>query len=802
MKREQAGRWVAVGARYFSLGLCGLGVAVFMAGSAQAAGNLEEAPVNPEFSSHREASRALAVPEITEDGHGLGYAPAPVYLPHLIGAAAPRAVAAALPVSYDLRTTGKLTPVKDQGACGSCWAFATMGSLESMLRPSETWDFSENNLKNTAGFDYDHCFGGNSFMSLAYLTRWDGPVTESDDPYTPSSPISPGGLLTRKHLQEAVVMPARTGPTDNDVIKQAVMEHGAVMTNMYWTNASYSGNNAYYYSGTADMNHLVTIVGWDDQYSRANFATTPPGDGAFIIRNSWGEGWGDGGYFYLSYHDTNCGKWNVVFNGAEVPESYSHVYQYDPLGWVVSYGYGGDTAWFANIFPATANESIHAVSFYTPSPASTYEIQVYTNVAAGPTSGTLANTTSGVIPMAGYHTLSLAYPVPVAAGEEFSVVVKLTSPGYNWPIAVEIPYSGYSSGATAGPGQSYVSPDGASWSDFAVAEDNGNVCLKAFADFTPPVRHDFNGDGHSDLLWHRTDGQNQLWLVGSDGLSLTRNATMGQLGSKWGVVGTGDFNGDRNSDLLYQDQATGQLQVYLTSGDGVTMADRHWLEQAMPPSSGWVVFACADFNGDGRDDILWHRDADGANLVWQMAPDGISTTSKKIIGKNWPRWTLLATGDFNNDRRADLLYRDEASGQQQIHLTSPDGLSIATKKWFGAKLLATSGWQFFACTDFNGDGADDILWNNPSNGANLVWYTAPATSALAGTKILGRLATLWSLIDTGDYNGDGNADLLYRDEASGQQLVYLTSADGQSMATKGKLTPLLQGSDGWSYVGK
>jgi C1A family cysteine protease len=474
---------------------------------AQEAETLEHAPLNPAFVQHMQKVKLYGAPNLTAGGHALGYIPSPVDLSHLsrLSAGLTRLPLYAAPASYDLRTTGKLTAVRDQGLCGTCWAFGTMGSLESNLLTAETWDFSENNLKDTSGFIPDPCNGGGNYlMSIAYLSRWSGPVNEADDPYSDSSNISPTGLTIRKHVQEVLLIPDRTSSTDNDNIKQAIMTYGAVATTMYMDASYYNTtNHAYYYNGTGSQpsDHAVAIVGWDDNYSSSKFATTPPGNGAFIIRNSWGTAWGESGYFYISYYDANLGNCvgspstcasseTSVFNGAQPTANYSRIYQYDPLGMTNSYGYGSPntTAWMANIFTAQASDPLTAVSFYTLAPSTTYTAYIYTNAASGPISGTLTGgSTSGTIASAGYYTITLSTPVPLTSGQKFSVVVRLTTPGYYWPVAAEDPESGYSS-PTASTGQSYISPDGTSWVDIVAGDGtknnppvpNTNFCLKAF----------------------------------------------------------------------------------------------------------------------------------------------------------------------------------------------------------------------------------------------------------------------------------------------------------------------------------
>lgn len=441
------------------------------------------APANPKFVTYIEDLASHKSQETTEDGRALGLVPLPVEIPHVKPKPGLRTMALlGMPATYDLRTQDRVTNVKDQSTCGSCWAFAAYGSMESSIKPSETWDFSENNLKNLAGFDLNPCDGGNHLMATAYLARWDGPVAESDDPYNPGSSASPAALPALKHLQGVDFIPDRNGPTDNDTIKRAVMAYGAVYTSLYWGSAYYkSSTYAYCSSGSHVSNHAVCIVGWDDNYDKNRFVTPPAGNGAFLIKNSWGPYWGLEGYFYISYYDTNIGADNAQFRVAEPTINYNHIYQYDTLGWTTSAGYGANTACFANVFTATSGEELNAVSIYTPVPDSTYEMSVYLEPNSGPinTAGPAAIQT-GSIPSAGYQTIQLNPSVALSIGQRFSVVMKLTTPNYTYPIPLETASNGYSSRATSNSGESYMSSSGTSWTDVTTPYPHANVCLKAF----------------------------------------------------------------------------------------------------------------------------------------------------------------------------------------------------------------------------------------------------------------------------------------------------------------------------------
>jgi C1A family cysteine protease len=457
---------------------------------------IETACINPSFLESWQSDSVGPVSFAEDYGYvsGSGYKPSPV---DLSGLARPKprlllkAPGPGLPASYDLRKEGKMTAIGNQGQSGCCWAFSSIASLESYLLGTEgvSCDFSENNMKNIAsesypeGFDLTPEDGGNAFIAAAYLSRWSGPVNESEDPYNDSSVYSPAELSVQKHVQEVLFLPARTASLDNDVIKRALLKYGAVHSTMYWDAAYYQENNySYRCTESPSANHAITIAGWDDSFDRNRFAQVPPGDGAFIVKNSWGDTWGEGGYFYISYYDSKLGyDENAVFT-AEKQDNYDYAYQYDPLGWVVSKQYEGRlSAWGGNIFSSERNETLKAIGFYTTDLDTAYDIYVYKNPVAGPINSrkVFAVHERGSYSLPGYHTHALNSTVHISPGEKFSVVIKFSNPYAGGPLAVEQPIPSYSSKAKANPGESYTSQNGIIWEDISRSLD-ANLCIKAF----------------------------------------------------------------------------------------------------------------------------------------------------------------------------------------------------------------------------------------------------------------------------------------------------------------------------------
>lgn len=396
-----------------------------------------------------------------------------------------------LPSSYDGRDYGRVPKVKNQGSLGTCWAFASLQALEARLLPKEPFNFSEDHMSLNNGFCIPQEEGGEYTMSMAYLLSWKGPVLESEDPY--GDGVSPDGLKAVKHVQEIKMIPGK----DYDKIKRAILLYGGVQSSLYTEmnqkdirSASYNETeSAYCYIGSNPSNHDSVIIGWDDEYSKDNFNVPVNGDGAFICMNSWGDGFGDQGFFYVSYYDSNIGLDNIVYSKVEDPNQYDGIYQSDLRGWVGQIGYGSDTVWFSNVYEADKTEYLKAAGFYATAPGTSYEIYVVPQVASE-TEITKGNEfdrrvflTEGNFDEAGYYTVPfeklIRKKLKLKKGERFAIIVKITTPDAIHPAAIEYDAGDGRTFVDLSDGEGYISADGSVWER---VEDklNCNLCLKAY----------------------------------------------------------------------------------------------------------------------------------------------------------------------------------------------------------------------------------------------------------------------------------------------------------------------------------
>ena len=486
---------------------------------------LQKAPQSPAFKHWVEMHKPRGVPGpmggSQEGGQRVrGHIPHPMDLSHIRGPIFTRGAGdPAYPAFYDLRASGLLTPVKDQGQYGTCWSFACIGSLESSLLKAGigTFDLSEwypayfaykpfNNSLMVAytpgevGQGEDPIFdqGGNDFMSTALLARGNGAVAEKTCPYQPGAyrpqPRPLGDLPNGKEnvvapLAETLFLFDEDSSSSAEDVKYAITHYGPVVISMDWEDSNFDTSSNTYRDTAAtenDLNHEVCIVGWNDHFGTCSFpaANRPAAPGAWIVRNSWSRTWGNAGYFYLSY-DSPLFDGSVFLGGQR---SSHETYQYDPLGWCGGRGFGNSSAHCANIFQAHADQRITAVAFYATAANTSYEIDLRNGLTGDPGTGVspvtaqLAVPQSGSFQTAGYHVVTLDNPMTVSKGEAFAVVLKLTTPGYLYPIPVQEPDPGYSDSSTSHHARGYISADGTTWQDLAPTCQGASVCVKALAE--------------------------------------------------------------------------------------------------------------------------------------------------------------------------------------------------------------------------------------------------------------------------------------------------------------------------------
>ena len=421
--------------------------------------------------------------------------------------------AASYPAKYDPR--GSLTlPVRNQKPSNMCWAYTLAANLEiSFWRAGAgLFDLSEEHLayffanrqndplgntpndRNRVLHSYRD--GGNQTLAAIFLSSWSGMALESQVPYETNAdhtldsdaiPSSGMAYKTSAYLENAAFSSYSV-----EKIKNLISEYGSVSMSFGMYDSYYNPHmSAYSYPGSAGVNHAVTLVGWDDNFAKENFNANcnVTSDGAWIVRNSWGDNWGDNGYFYISY-ENKC-NYNIVAADATTNPKYRNNYFYDgscALSKLKLYPSGsGGISSVANVFQAKVGkgkgEALGEVVLSTYTDGGSYSIQIYTNLKdqSNPVSGTPAYSTPVTFYQehAGISTLQVP-EVNLISGTLYSVVVtNIGSSAVEYLCETNNSYNWVEFTADLKANQSFCYHENNGWSDFSKTSPSACARIKA-----------------------------------------------------------------------------------------------------------------------------------------------------------------------------------------------------------------------------------------------------------------------------------------------------------------------------------
>jgi len=449
------------------------------------------------------------------------------------------------PSAFDLRNVNGVnfvTSVKSQSG-GTCWTHGVMAALEGNLLMTENWDqighaeeanlaeyhldwwngFSTFNNDDFLGSGLQVHNGGDYLLASAYITRGEGAVycavandlTEYDADWYSSAPARYNYSYEFFYPNDIEWFVAGSDLSNINIIKEKLMTEGVMGTCICYSGnfiETHDGYLSFYQpsSSSADPNHAVAIVGWDDEKD-----TQAPLLGAWLCKNSWGSGWGpEDGYFWVSYYDKWCSQHPemgaVSFQDVQLMP-YNNTYFYDYHGWRDTLT---DISEAFNAFMSKGNETLKAVSFYTATDNVQYTVKVYDRFE-GDILLDERTTLSGTINYKGYHTISLTTPITLPADNDYYIYVKLLSGGQPIDRTSEVPVLlgaqnlGTIVKSIAHPGESYYRT-GSSWLDLydytfnnPTWDHTANFCIKGFTTGGWAWLHsDLDCDG--SLSWTKT----------------------------------------------------------------------------------------------------------------------------------------------------------------------------------------------------------------------------------------------------------------------------------------------------------
>jgi hypothetical protein len=219
-------------------------------------------------------------------------------------------------------------------------------------------------------------------------------------------------------------------------------------------------------------------------------------------------------------------------------------------------------------------------------------------------------------------------------------------------------------------------------------------------------------------VWRSDNGDLLTWLM--HGSSQTSSLAMNPspVDPSWAVAGLADLDANGSTDILWRHTPTGWLYLWLM--DGVVRVGAGFLAPSAVDNS-WLVVATADFNGDRKADIVWQESTTGAIYIWFM--DGVTRTSATFADPSQvaPPWRIVGASDFNNDGQPDLVFRHLTDGW--VFVMYMNGATRIGGEFAYAAPIDIN-WQIVALGDYNDDGQIDIVWQHVSTRDLYVWYLA------------------------------------------------------------------------------
>jgi len=230
---------------------------------------------------------------------------------------------------------------------------------------------------------------------------------------------------------------------------------------------------------------------------------------------------------------------------------------------------------------------------------------------------------------------------------------------------------------------------------------------------------------------------------------------------KWDAWGNGaDFNGDGKHDILWRNSATGEITVWLMDGTRSLSA----VSIGVVADPNWRIVGTGDFNGDGNSDILWRHSVTGEISVWLM--NGTTRVDGVSLGTADLAWKIVGVADFKGGGKPDILWHNSVTGENCVWLMN----GITYSNSYSLESASNLNWMIVGAADFNGDGKPDILWRNSSTGEISVWFMNGTTRIDRASLGVADLA--WKIVALADFNNDGKPDILWRNSATGWNTVW------------------------------